>query len=70
MKSYFKNLLVRTKTPEVTVSQINDYKTALIKELIKMGATESEKNLVCNEMIINSIINNRRVEDVAWAILQ
>lgn len=55
---------------EINSSKFKEYNDLLIKTLIKMGATEQELSLVCDEIILNSIHNDRKVEDVAWAILQ
>lgn len=57
-------------TSQVSLSQIREYSNQLKNALIKMGATDWEISLVCDEMVINSIRNNREVDDVAWAILQ
>lgn len=57
-------------TQEITSSQINEYRDMLISALKRMGATNQEISLVGDAIILNSIHNNRKVEDVAWAILQ
>lgn len=69
MKKYFllRNHAVDTLTsPE----EILQYRTKVILEMEKMGATEQEIQLLCTETILNSIRNKRKPEDVAWAILQ
>ena len=55
---------------EISPSQIKEYSDLLISALKKMGATEQELSLISDAIIINSINNNRKAEDVAWAILQ
>lgn len=55
---------------EISSSQIKEYRDLLISALKKMGAADQDISLVCNAVIINSIHNNRKVENVAWAILQ
>lgn len=61
---------VNIATSQISLSQISEYSKQLKKTLIKMGATDCELSLVCDEIVINSIRNNREVDDVAWAILQ
>jgi predicted HicB family RNase H-like nuclease len=46
------------------------YKNEVIKEMIKMGATESELLLLDNATVLNGITHKSTPEDVAWAILQ
>lgn len=50
--------------------EIAHYRSLLIFELHKMGATENEISLIHDATIRNSIRNNRKPEEVAWAILQ
>lgn len=47
-----------------------DYYDSLVEQLRKQGATEEDINLISDEMIKNAIKNNRKPEDLAWAILQ
>ena len=49
---------------------IDEYRTALIEEMLKQGATKADIDLISDALIINAIEQNRKVEDVAWAILQ
>ncbi len=70
MKAYFKSLLVQKTTPVISTNEMESYRDALLSEMIKLGASENDFNLVCDNLIIASIINNRKAEDVAWAILQ
>ena len=56
--------------PEISPSHIKEYSDLLISALKKMGATEQELSLISDAIIINSINNNRKADDVAWAILQ
>ncbi len=46
------------------------YRAELIKEMIKIGATKNEINLINDILIQNAIKNNRKTKDVAWAIMQ
>lgn len=70
MKTYFLNLSSKKPSVEICSSQFNKYKESLILAMKEMGATEDELELLCDEIIFNSIRNNRKAEDVAWAILQ
>ncbi len=69
MKKYF---LLRKCVADTSTSpeEILQYRTMVILEMKKMGATDQEIKLLRNETIINSIRNKRSPEDVAWAILQ
>ncbi len=68
MKKYFlQNHVANISTsPEETLQ----YRSMVILEMKKMGATDQEIKLLRDETILNSIRNKRRPEDVAWAILQ
>ena len=70
MKKYFLNQLKKPSMLDVPASDFEAYRENLLCELQKMGATESELSLVCEDLILNSIISESRPEDVAWAILQ
>lgn len=70
MKKWFINRNIQTSTSEISSLQVDSYKELLIAEMKKLGASEQEVNLVCNNLILNSIRNGRQPEDVAWAILQ
>lgn len=52
------------------MNKTEQYRSELIEEMIKFGATENEINLISDILIQNAIKNNRSVKDVAWAILQ
>lgn len=69
MKKYFllRNANVRRDVP---ASQIASYRSEVISEMKKLGATEQEFLHLHEETILNSIQNKRKPEDVAWAILQ
>ncbi len=70
MKKFFVNQLsvcVRTKIDE---KDIVSYRSLLITEMKKLGATDNELRLVHDATIRNSIRNKRKPEDVAWAVLQ
>lgn len=49
---------------------IDDYRHLLQQEMIKLGASEQELELIKDATIRNAIKRNRKPEDVAWAILQ
>lgn len=70
MNKFFERQLVRCPSNDICQEDIARYRLALIGEMKKMGATESELNLIHNSTIKNSIRNKRNPEDVAWAILQ
>lgn len=70
MKKFF---LLRTSSMvniSIPITEITQYRKAVTGAMEKMGATSSEIALLREETIINSIKNNRKPEDVAWAILQ
>ena len=52
------------------LDKFQQYRSELIEEMIKLGATENEINLISDILIQNAIKNNRSAKDVAWAILQ
>lgn len=54
----------------ITQDQIDAYRTTVVIEMEKMGATNQEISLLRTETVLNSIRNHRKPEDVAWAILQ
>ena len=50
---------------------IEEYKSFLQMELLALKVPFKEiLTLVTDELVINAIRNHRRVEDVAWAIIQ
>ena len=50
---------------------IEEYKSFLQMELISLKVPFKEiLTLVTDELVINAIRNHRRVEDVAWEIIQ
>ncbi len=69
MKKYF---ILRTDGMDVDTSpeQILLYRDKVIEALKQFGATSQEIALLHDETILNSIRNNRKPEDIAWAILQ
>ena len=70
MKAYFKRLNSSADRDKTENKQIDSYRTALVAELKKQGATESEIGLISDTVIINSINAERSPKAVAWAILQ
>jgi len=70
MKAYFKRLNSSVDRDKIENKQIDSYRIALVAELKKQGATESEIGLVSDAIIINSINAGRSPKAVAWAILQ
>lgn len=49
---------------------LEQYRSQLILEMKKLGATKNEIELISDTLILNAINNNRKPEDVAWAVLQ
>ena len=70
MKAYFKRLNSSVDRDKIENKQIDSYRTALVTELKKQGATESEIGLISDAVIINSINAGRGPKAAAWAILQ
>lgn len=70
MKKFFIKQCGAISTSDITSLQIDEYRKLLITEMLKLGASENEIELIRTPTIINSIRNNRKPEDVAWAILQ
>lgn len=70
MKKYFMELVKNMPKKSIPPEKIERYRDMLISELEKQGASESDLELISEEMIINAINNNRKVDDIAWAILQ
>lgn len=54
----------------ITKEDIEIFKENVLKELEKNNATDVEKKLLSDEMVLNAIVNGRKPEDVAWAIIQ
>ena len=69
MKKYFmqRNASIASS---ITQDQIDAYRTTVVIEMEKMGATNQEISLLRTETVLNSIRNHRKPEDVALAILQ
>ena len=70
MKAYFKRLNSSVDRDKIENKQIDSYRTALVTELKKQDATESEIGLISDAVIINSINAGRSPKAAAWAILQ
>lgn len=70
MKKYFMELVKHMPKKSIPPEKIERYRDMLISELEKQGASESDLKLISEEMIVNAINNNRKVDDIAWAILQ
>ena len=71
MKKYFNDKSnVLQEDTGIDLEIIDSFRTKVIFELDKMGASEEGKNLLQDMMIYNAIKSNRLPEDVAWAILQ
>lgn len=60
----------REKTSNEEIISAGEYRHLLQQEMIKLGATERELNLIKDATIRNALKKNRNPEDVAWAILQ
>ncbi len=69
MKRFYK-AAVCDSAPDISEKDLTDFKELLIKEMLRLGATDDEISLIHNAILINAILNNRKPEDVAWAILQ
>lgn len=70
MKKFFTRQMSICVTKTICQDEIVRYRSLLIIEMKKMGATEDEIALIHDATIRNSIRNNRKPEEVAWAILQ
>lgn len=70
MKKFFTRQMSVCVAKTVCQDEIVRYRSLLIIEMKKMGATENEIGLIHDATIRNSIRNNRKPEEVAWAILQ
>lgn len=70
MNTYFKQQLNQINLYKYSREEVNIYKEQLISELKRMNATQDEIAFVCDSLVINSIMNNRSVEDIVWAIMQ
>lgn len=70
MKKFFAKQMYSCIIESITQEEITHYYLLLTSVMKKMGATEQEIGLIHESTIRNSIYNNRKPEDVAWAILQ
>ena len=70
MKKFFTEQISVYCSKPICQDEIARYRSLLIIEMKKMGATEDEIDLIHDATIRNSIRNKRKPEDVAWAILQ
>lgn len=68
MNAYFTNQLICIEN--VDMKDIMSYRKLVIAEMEKLGASETDKQLLCDTIIKNSIRNKREPEDVAWALIQ
>ena len=68
MKAYFENQLIYVE--KVDENDVASYRNLVIIEMEKLGASESDKHLLNDATIRNSIRNKRKPEDVAWALIQ
>lgn len=68
MNTYFKNQLTHIEV--VGDNDIVSYRKLVIIEMDKLGASETDKQLLCDTTIKNSIRSKRKPEDVAWALMQ
>ncbi len=59
-----------TLDKSITTIQVNNYRSLLIEEMFKLGASEQEIHMIKDATIRNAIRRNREPEDVAWALLQ
>ena len=70
MKKFFARQLAVCGSGNISQEEIARYRSLLIVEMEKMGATQNEISLIHDATIRNSIRNDRKPEEVAWAILQ
>ena len=70
MKKFFLKQASVCISKTICQDDITNYRSLLIVEMRRMGATQNEIDLIHDAIIRNSIRNNRKPEDVAWAILQ
>mgnify|MGYP001068212169 CR=1 FL=1 len=62
--------MIMTLSDNITTLQLNNYRLLLIDEMLKLGASELELQMIKDATIRNAIRRNRKPEDVAWALLQ
>ena len=70
MKKFFAEKLTACMTKSICQDEISNYRSLLITEMKKIGATDDDISLIHDATIRNSIRQQRKPEDVAWAILQ
>ena len=70
MKKFFARQMAVCVSRNISPEEIARYRSLLIVEMEKMGATQNEISLIHDATIRNSIRNDRKPEEVAWAILQ
>ena len=70
MKKYFSERAAFLRSSLIGESQLSEYRSLVVAEMKKKGATNEELTLLRDETIVNSIQKKRQPEDVAWAILQ
>ncbi|MBQ8004672.1 MAG: hypothetical protein IJ299_06240 [Oscillospiraceae bacterium] len=70
MKKFFARQMAVCVSRNISQEEIARYRSLLIVEMEKMGATQNEISLIHDATIRNSIRNDRKPEEVAWAILQ
>ncbi len=70
MKKYFFIKSEQVSTVRISQYKVDLYKEQLIIEMKRLGAESEELSLISDSIIQNSILNGRKPEDVAWAILQ
>lgn len=70
LKKYFAVRAASASAVRLSSVQIDSYRTQVVAEMKKLGATNRELLLLHDATIKNSIINKREPRDVAWAILQ
>jgi hypothetical protein len=70
MKKYFLQRSSCQSAATISSIQVQSYRELVIEAMKRMGATEQEISLLHEVTIKNSIMNKRKPEDVAWAVLQ
>ncbi len=70
MNKYLLSIISKPDMSNINMADIEAYKIAVINEMIKCGASSAQLNLVKEGAIKYAIINKRKPEDLAWAIMQ
>lgn len=69
MNTYLEKILSQIESPTIDEGELLEFRAQVVKEMKKMGATKVQFSLLKDGVLKNAIRNNRKPEDVAWAIL-